>query len=277
MTPRAAAFPRAWRALRKARRLCLMCMGAATLMAGLGACAAQPQGVTSNGGASRSSQPVGSVDYSTTSAERWAEALADAPARVDLSRDPADLRGGIAAGSKVYIGVVGTAPRLTERALSTTNGYGGTDEAGTNGESVPTRVGRYLETTLVPAEGPSVPVEFELGVATPDETSDPVDFAPPVGARILILDDATSSLDATTEQQIRAGLAEAMAGRTTFVIGHRLSTISLADECVLMDEGRIIDRGTIAELTDRSSLFRELTGGSGDEPLFVPEDEEVLA
>ncbi|MCB0859542.1 MAG: ABC transporter ATP-binding protein [Solirubrobacterales bacterium] len=95
--------------------------------------------------------------------------------------------------------------------------------------------------------------------------------------RILILDDATSSLDATTEQQIRAGLAEAMAGRTTFVIGHRLSTISLADECVLMDEGRIIDRGTIAELTDRSSLFRELTGGSGDEPLFVPEDEEVLA
>ncbi|MCB1040955.1 MAG: hypothetical protein KDA94_15700 [Acidimicrobiales bacterium] len=78
---------------------------------------------------------------------------------------------------------------MTERALSTTNGYGGTDEAGTNGESVPTRVGRYLETTLVPAEGPSVPVEFELGVATPDETSDPVDFAPPVGARILILDD----------------------------------------------------------------------------------------
>jgi len=95
--------------------------------------------------------------------------------------------------------------------------------------------------------------------------------------RILILDDATSSLDATTEQQIRTGLAEAMAGRTTFVIGHRLSTISLADEVVLMDQGRIRDRGTIAELTDRSPLFRELTGGSGEDPLFVPEDEEVLA
>jgi ATP-binding cassette subfamily B protein len=95
--------------------------------------------------------------------------------------------------------------------------------------------------------------------------------------RILILDDATSSLDATTEQQIRSGLAEAMAGRTTFVIGHRLSTISLADEVVLMDQGRILDRGTVNELTDRSPLFRELTGGDGEDPLFVPDDEEVMA
>ncbi len=95
--------------------------------------------------------------------------------------------------------------------------------------------------------------------------------------RILILDDATSSLDATTEQQIRASLAEVMAGRTTFVIGHRLSTISLADECLLLDEGRIIDRGTVDELTARSSLFRELTGSSGEEPRFVSEEEEVPA
>lgn len=95
--------------------------------------------------------------------------------------------------------------------------------------------------------------------------------------RILILDDATSSLDATTEQEIRAGLAEAMSGRTTFVIGHRLSTISLADSVILIDQGRIVDQGTIDELTARSSLFRDLTGGAGEDPLFVPEDEEVLA
>ncbi|MBN8866920.1 MAG: ABC transporter ATP-binding protein [Solirubrobacterales bacterium] len=95
--------------------------------------------------------------------------------------------------------------------------------------------------------------------------------------RVLILDDATSSLDATTEQRIRAGLAEAMAGRTTFVIGHRLSTISLADEVVLIEDGRITDRGTSDELAARSGLYRELTGGSGEDPRFVPEESEVLA
>ena len=66
--------------------------------------------------------------------------------------------------------------------------------------------------------------------------------------RILILDDATSSVDATTEAAIKAGLREAMAGRTTFVIAHRLSTVSLADEIVVMDGGRIVDRGTHEEL-----------------------------
>ena len=62
--------------------------------------------------------------------------------------------------------------------------------------------------------------------------------------RILILDDATSSVDATTEAAIKEGLAEVMRGRTTFVIAHRLSTVSLADEVVVMDGGRIVDRGT---------------------------------
>ena len=62
--------------------------------------------------------------------------------------------------------------------------------------------------------------------------------------RILILDDATSSVDATTEEEIKRGLREAMEGRTTFVVAHRLSTISLADEIVVMEAGRIVDRGT---------------------------------
>ena len=57
--------------------------------------------------------------------------------------------------------------------------------------------------------------------------------------RVLILDDATSSVDASTEQNIKLALDEAMAGRTTFVIAHRLSTISLADEIVVLDHGRV--------------------------------------
>ena len=62
--------------------------------------------------------------------------------------------------------------------------------------------------------------------------------------RILILDDATSSVDARTEAAIKRGLREVMEGRTTFVVAHRLSTISLADEIVVMEAGRIVDRGT---------------------------------
>ena len=62
--------------------------------------------------------------------------------------------------------------------------------------------------------------------------------------RILILDDATSSVDATTENRIKGALREVMEGRTTFVIAHRLSTISLADEVVVLEDGRVAARGT---------------------------------
>jgi len=79
-----------------------------------------------------------------------------------------------------------------------------------------------------------------------------------VDPRILILDDATASVDATTEARIRIGLREAMRGRTTIIIAHRLSTIALADEIVVLDHGRIVARGTQAELLDESPLFREI-------------------
>ena len=79
-----------------------------------------------------------------------------------------------------------------------------------------------------------------------------------IDPRILILDDATASVDATTEAKIRAGLREVMRGRTTIIIAHRLSTIALADEVVVLDEGRIAARGTQAELLETSSVFREI-------------------
>jgi len=76
--------------------------------------------------------------------------------------------------------------------------------------------------------------------------------------RILILDDATASVDATTEARIRLGLREAMQGRTTLIIAHRLSTISLADEIVVLDHGRIAARGTQGELAETSLVYREI-------------------
>jgi ABC-type multidrug transport system fused ATPase/permease subunit len=76
--------------------------------------------------------------------------------------------------------------------------------------------------------------------------------------RILILDDATASVDATTEAKIRLGLRQAMKGRTTIIIAHRLSTISLADELVVLDGGRICGRGTDEELLRTNAVFREI-------------------
>ena len=79
-----------------------------------------------------------------------------------------------------------------------------------------------------------------------------------IDPRILILDDATASVDATTEARIRAGLREVMRGRTTIIIAQRLSTIALADEVVVLDHGRIAARGTQAELLEASDVFREI-------------------
>jgi ATP-binding cassette, subfamily B, bacterial len=76
--------------------------------------------------------------------------------------------------------------------------------------------------------------------------------------RVLILDDATSSVDASTEQAIKLALREVMRGRTTFVIAHRLSTIALADEVIVLEGGRVTARGDHEELLEESDLYREI-------------------
>jgi ATP-binding cassette subfamily B protein len=79
-----------------------------------------------------------------------------------------------------------------------------------------------------------------------------------VDPRILILDDATASVDATTESRIRDGLREAMRGRTTIIIAHRLSTIALADEIVVLEDGRVVARGVHDDLATTNDVYREI-------------------
>jgi ABC-type multidrug transport system fused ATPase/permease subunit len=87
--------------------------------------------------------------------------------------------------------------------------------------------------------------------------------------RILVLDDATSAVDASTEQQIKEALREVMAGRTTFVIAHRLSTIALADVIVVVEDGRIVAQGDHEELLDISPLYAEIVEKGLPDQVFL--------
>ena len=90
--------------------------------------------------------------------------------------------------------------------------------------------------------------------------------------RILILDDATSSVDASTEQEIKDALREVMAGRTTFVIAHRLSTISLADEIVVLEDGELLAHGSHEDLLEASELYREIVEKGLPDQVFLTQN-----
>jgi ATP-binding cassette, subfamily B, bacterial len=76
--------------------------------------------------------------------------------------------------------------------------------------------------------------------------------------QVLILDDATSAVDATKEHEIRAALSEVMSGRTSLVIAHRPATIALADRVAVVEEGRVVEEGLHADLVARSARYRDL-------------------
>jgi ATP-binding cassette subfamily B protein len=87
--------------------------------------------------------------------------------------------------------------------------------------------------------------------------------------RILILDDATSSVDASTEQEIKLALREVMEGRTTFIVAHRLSTIALADEIIVLEDGTVAARGTHDQLLSESDLYRLIVEKGMPDQVFL--------
>ncbi len=91
---------------------------------------------------------------------------------------------------------------------------------------------------------------------------------------ILLLDDATSSVDARIEEEIHATLRQIASTRTTLLIAHRRSTLTLADRIVVMDKGQVVDSGTNEELSERCQLYRLLLSGPGDDAEGIDAIEE---
>ena len=196
------------------------------------------------------------------------------PSDGEISVDGADLRSVDVASLRRQIAFVADDPFLFTPRSPRTSPTGAPTRPASRSSSAARRAQAHEFITRLPDGYETVVGERGLTLSGGQRQRVAIARALIAEPRILILDDATSSVDATTEEEIKRGLREAMAGRTTFVVAHRLSTISLADEIVVMEAGRIVDRGTHEELLERCPLYAEIAEFGCEDVLFLQRDLE---
>src|SRR5918911_1473256 len=172
--------------------------------------------------------------------------------------DGVDVRDVTLTSLRRAIGVISQDPFLFSTTVRENIGFGAPDLDDAEVERIARLAQAHEFVSLLPEGYETVIGERGITLSGGQRQRLAIARALAVDPRILILDDATASVDATTEARIRLGLREAMQGRTTLIIAHRLSTISLADEIVVVDAGRIAARGTHDELLETSPIYRDI-------------------
>src|SRR5205823_9895264 len=195
-----------------------------------------------------------------------------------LSIDGADLRTVDLGSLRREVGLVADEPFLFSATIRENIAYARPDASDAAVEQAATRAGIHDFVAGLPDGYDTVVGERGLTLSGGQRQRVSIARTLIKDPRVLILDDATSSVDATTEAEIKAAMRELMRERTTFVIGHRLSTIALADEIVVLEDGRVAARGTHDELLEQSDLYREIAEKGLPDQVFLtrkPAEREV--
>lgn len=199
------------------------------------------------------------------------------PQKGSVLVDGADVRGVDLASLRGEIALVSEDAFLFSASVRDNIAYGRPDATGEEVRDSARRAGIHDFIESLPAGYDTRVGERGLTLSGGQRQRVAIARALVVDPRILVLDDATSSVDATTEGEIKRALAEVMKGRTTFVIAHRLSTISLADEVVVLERGRITARGTHDELLESSPLYAEIVEKGLPDQVFLTRKPEEAA
>jgi ABC-type multidrug transport system fused ATPase/permease subunit len=183
--------------------------------------------------------------------------------------DGADVRNVDLASLRRAVAVVSDDPFLFSASVAENIAYGRPDADRTEIEAAARRAQAYDFVARLPHGFDTRVGERGLSLSGGQRQRLAIARALLADPRVLILDDATSAVDASTEQSIKLALDEAMAGRTTFVIAHRLSTISLADEIVVLERGRVVAHGDHEHLLQASELYREIVEKGLPDQVFM--------